>query len=228
LNPTPDPRRPLSMGTRTPDTILLTGFEPFDQWSANPSWEIARHLNGQVIGGLRVVARMLPVDWERTWPVLRDAISETRPGSVLMLGLASRRSCISVESRGLNMCDGKPDNAGNVAPTQAIDSGGSEELLCTVPVELMVSSIQGLGLPVEKSESAGGYLCNYALYKALAWAKTEPDPPPIGFIHVPNLPDASPEFAGMDLADMIKSVRSAITAIAESSKSNLFSLTSDI
>ena len=41
-------------------TVLLTGFEPFGGENINPSWEIARYLDGQQIAGHLIHARLLP------------------------------------------------------------------------------------------------------------------------------------------------------------------------
>lgn len=193
--------------------LLLTGFEPFDKWDTNPSWEIAQALDGATLNGVDVVARRLPVDWENSWPALLQAIEETRPRWILMLGQASIRPHLSVEARGRNTCVPRPDNGGRLPASELIEAGGPSDLTSTLPVEPIAAAIRDLGLPVQISEDAGGYLCNYALYKALAWASSTPARPEIGFIHVPNLPGADPEMPGMPVEDMVAAVRSAIESI---------------
>lgn len=42
--------------------LLLTGFEPFGGDGAKPSAEVARALNGEIIGNARIVGEVLPVD----------------------------------------------------------------------------------------------------------------------------------------------------------------------
>ena len=196
-------------------TLLLTGFEPFGKWEVNPSWEVARRLDDETVAGLRVEGRRLPVNWEGTWQALKDYIEEVRPDAILMLGLANTRACISVESQGLNKCGPTPDNAGNQPPGSLIDEAGEEALASTLPVGQIVKSIEALGLPVQISEDAGGYLCNSATYKALAWARgTQPDLP-VGFIHLPNLREVAEE-GGLSLEEMGSAVTAAITAIADS------------
>jgi pyroglutamyl-peptidase len=41
--------------------VLLTGFEPFDGETVNPSWEVVKQLDGTMIAGQPVIARQLPV-----------------------------------------------------------------------------------------------------------------------------------------------------------------------
>jgi pyroglutamyl-peptidase len=199
--------------TAAQDILLLTGFEPFGRWEINPSWEIARSLNGETIGGAKLVSRQLPVAWERAWPALEQAIAEARPKWVLMLGQAARRAHISVECRGLNTCNEDLDNTGKGASAAMIVTDGDEELQCTLPVDGIIRRIEELGLPVQRSDRAGAYLCNYALYRALVWSRGREEAPAIGFIHVPNLPSMDPEIAGMALDDQLNAVRAAISAI---------------
>ncbi len=195
-------------------TLLLTGFEPFDKWEVNPSWEVARRLDDESIGGLRVQGRRLPVSWESTWQALKDYIDEVNPDAILMLGLAGRRDYIAVESQGLNMCKPMPDNEGKQPPSVHIDERGDEAMGSTLPVAEIVQSIQELGLPVQVSDDAGGFLCNFALYKAVAWARAERPDMPVGFIHVPLLREAA-EQVGLSLEEMGSAVTAAIMAIAE-------------
>ncbi len=197
-------------------TLLLTGFEPFGKWSINPSWEIARALDNKPLGELYVVSRQLPVDWQQAWPALRAAIEQTRPQWVLMLGQAALRPHISVESGACNLCDNRLDNSGWSPDSPHIDANGPDKLPSTLPVETIAARIKSLGLPVELSLSAGEYLCNHTLYKALAWAKSLPDAPRFGFIHLPGLPSDDPMVPGMSLSDMERGVLASLEAIAGS------------
>ncbi|MCH1999143.1 pyroglutamyl-peptidase I, partial [Achromobacter xylosoxidans] len=40
-------------------TVLITGIEPFDGETLNPSWEAARRLDGAQVAGATLVARQL-------------------------------------------------------------------------------------------------------------------------------------------------------------------------
>jgi pyroglutamyl-peptidase len=153
---------------KTLSTLLLTGFEPYGPWQTNPSWEIAHALHGEAIGDLTVVSRRLPVNWQDAWPALRDSITEIHPRWVLMLGQAPKRSCVSVESWGRNVCGDKLDNVGQGHGETVIDAEGATELPCTLPVDAIVERIRSVSVPVERSDSAGSYLCNYTLYRALS------------------------------------------------------------
>ena len=52
------------MASDTQRHILLTGFEPFDGDTVNPSGEVAKVLDGHVIGDCVVRSAVLPVQHE--------------------------------------------------------------------------------------------------------------------------------------------------------------------
>lgn len=195
-------------------TILLTGFEPFGVWQTNPSWEVARSLEGFQAGPYTVASRQIPVHWTGTWPALERAVAETQPSCIIMLGLAGKRTRISVESRALNKCSPTPDNAGSLPGCERVDEAGPDELGSTFPTDAIVRSIEALGLPVERSEDAGGYLCNHSLYRLLQWAATLSEPVPAGFIHIPNTKEVNLD-SPLSLHDMKRAITAAVEAVAE-------------
>jgi len=95
-------------------TVLLTGFEPFDQDLVNPSWEAVRQLDGvQLEDDVRIVARRLPCVFATAGECLLQLISELRPAMVIATGLAPGRSEISIERVAINVNDARiPDNLG--------------------------------------------------------------------------------------------------------------------
>ena len=51
-------------------TTLITGYEPFDDYSTNPSEQIAEQLDGKTISDTEVVGEVLPVQFEYTSELL--------------------------------------------------------------------------------------------------------------------------------------------------------------
>ena len=194
--------------------ILLTGFEPFGGRSRNPSDEIARALDGEVLHGLTVVSRILPVDTRRAPRLLNDAIASVQPQAVVCLGEAARRQHISIERVAVNLLDFRiPDNAGHHVVDQPIDPAGPAAVFATLPVRLLHDALQSAGVPVELSLSAGAYLCNQVMYHALC--QLEGTSVPAGFVHLPR------SFAGAegslddDLPVMRDGVRLLLTTLAQ-------------
>lgn len=120
-----------------PLRILLTGFEPFGGQSLNPSWEVARALDGVLIGSGetgggeagrgdvgrgdvgsaaltrvsalsgQVTAVHLPCVFALALPVLQQALAQHRPDLVLALGQAEGRCDVSVERVAINTQDAR-------------------------------------------------------------------------------------------------------------------------
>jgi pyroglutamyl-peptidase len=166
------------------ETVLLTGFAPFGGEPVNPSFEIARALDGQVVRGRRVVACELPCEFGTALHVLDDAIARAAPRLVLALGQAASRSEVSVERVAINVDDAPiPDNAGAQPVDRPVVPNGPAAHFSTLPVKAVVAALHARGLPAHVSQTAGTYVCNhvfYGLQHRLAGTDV-----PAGFIHVP-------------------------------------------
>ena len=57
-------------------TVLLTGFEPFNNANVNPAWEAVRALDGWSEGSFTVHGRQLPCVFGEANDVLRAAIAD--------------------------------------------------------------------------------------------------------------------------------------------------------
>ena len=76
--------------------VLLTGFEPFDGETVNPSWEVVQQLDGTMIAGQPVIARQLPCVFGEALSALDAAIEDLQPKLVIAVGQAGGRVDISV------------------------------------------------------------------------------------------------------------------------------------
>ncbi len=203
------------------NTLLLTGFEPFDGDAFNPSWAVALALDGQRIGGARVVAVQLPCVFATALPALQAALAAHRPRWVLALGLAGSRSAISVERVAVNLVDARiPDNAGAQPIDQPVLAGGPAAYFTGLPAKAIVARLQQAGHRAELSHSAGSFVCNqvfYGLMHALAAPPGSAASATGGFIHLPPLPEQAaryPQAASMALADQVAALRLAVEAVA--------------
>lgn len=193
--------------------ILVTGFEPFGGDAVNPSWEVARSLQGQVIAGSTVQARCLPTTFRGAPTALQTALAEVKPQLVVALGLASGRPEISIERVAVNLIDARiPDNAGERLLDAPVRPGAPAAYFSTLPVKAMRDGLRVAGHPAGLSMSAGAFVCNQVFFEmqhALAGSAVRS-----GFIHVPALPEqaalAQPTVPSMGLAAQIEAVRLAI------------------
>lgn len=193
--------------------ILITGFEPFGGDLVNPSWDIARSLHGETIGGATVHARCLPTTFNGAPAALATALDIVQPALAIALGLASGRAEISFERVAVNLIDARiPDNAGERPQDVPVRAEGPAGYFTTLPVKAMRDALRQAGHPAGLSLSAGAFVCNqvfYALQHRLAGQGRRS-----GFIHVPALPEqaarAQPVVPSMALAAQIDAIRLAI------------------
>jgi len=150
--------------------MFITGFGPFGSVAKNPSATLARNL--AAIFGCPI--QVLKVTYDSADEFFASGEASTSP-TLLMLGYADREA-LTPELVGRNLNGSTPDVSGLARPG-IILPGRPEKLLST-----LWNSQTPLPPGMKFSDDAGSYLCNYALYRALAlekWAK-------VGFLHVPN------------------------------------------
>jgi pyroglutamyl-peptidase len=193
--------------------ILLTGFEPFGGEAINPSWEVARALHNQVIGGATVQSRCLPTSFEEAPRELVQAIDTLLPVLVIALGQASGRSEISIERVAVNLVDARiADNAGRRPQDIPVRAEAPAAYFSTLPIKAMRDALRAASHPAGLSLSAGAFVCNqvfYELQHRLACTGVRS-----GFIHLPALPEqaarAQLSVPSMGLAAQIDAVRLAV------------------
>ncbi|HET7836429.1 MAG TPA: pyroglutamyl-peptidase I [Variovorax sp.] len=200
--------------------VLLTGFEPFDRETVNPSWEAVRALDGWRVGGAVVQARRIPCVFGAALRALDTAIDELQPQLVVAVGQAGGRSEFTPERVAINVDDGRiGDNAGHQPIDQPVVAGAPAAYFSTLPIKAMVRDLRAAGIPAAVSNSAGTFVCNHLFFGLMHRAATRPVPGMrAGFIHVPYLPEQVARLPGqpsMALATMVAGLRVAIaTALA--------------
>ena len=197
--------------------ILLTGFEPFGGETINPSWEAVRR--GKQVPGATFKRLRLPVEWDEGQELLTQAIRDLRPDCVLMCGQAGGRAGISIERVAVNLMEaGAPDNAGVAHAGDPIEPEGPGGYLATYPYRAMLAALKDADIPAAYSFTAGAYLCNCVMYRALHLAATEFPGMRAGFIHLPFLPEQTQDKPSLPLETMVRAIELCLRAIAEDEK----------
>ena len=195
-------------------SILLTGFEPFDGEDINPSQEIVRALDGEIVDGHRIVGAILPVAFAATVPMLEDLLDRYRPSLVLALGQAGGRSELSLERVAINLIDARiADNDGLQPIDAAVIDAAPGAYFSSLPVKAITQRLRELGIPVATSLSAGSFVCNQVFYALAHLLATRHPYARGGFVHVPWLPQQAAQHPGqssMALQTMIDGVRAAL------------------
>nr|WP_315394735.1 pyroglutamyl-peptidase I [uncultured Duganella sp.] len=194
--------------------ILLTGFEPFNQETINPSWEAVRALEGWHEGDFVVHARRLPCVFGQAKKAMHQAVEELQPSIVIAVGQAGGRVDLSVERIAINIDDAPiADNQMRQIVDQPIVAGGPAAYFSTLPIKAIVQALREAGLPSSVSQSAGTFVCNHVFYGLMHQASEWGTTMRAGFIHIPYLPQqaaAHPGAASMKLEDMVEGLRIAI------------------
>lgn len=192
--------------------VLVTGFEPFDGDTVNPSWEVARALHGKTLGGARIEAVRLPCAFGTSLQVLDAALAPRRPAVVVALGQAGR-AAISLERVALNVDDARiPDNAGAAPVDRPVVAGAPAAYFTRLPIKAMARALREAGHPVEVSQTAGTFVCNHVFYGLMHRLRRRPAVR-AGFVHVPMLPGqaaARGMGGGMALDAMVDAVSLAV------------------
>jgi pyroglutamyl-peptidase len=204
-----------------PPILILTGFEPFRGERINPSWEVARGFDGEVIGGLRIKSVRVPVGCAKAARRITGAIVRYRPRAVIGLGEAGGRPAISLERIAINLADerGALSKSGDPGFTPIV-RGGPDAYFARLPLRAIIRELDRREIPASVSLTAGAYACNALMYAALHYFRRKPGIP-VGFIHLPY--DARQagrhrSLPSMALAMMEKAVRIAIVETARSAR----------
>lgn len=167
-------------------TLLITGFEPFQQEPINPSWEAVAALPSD-IGPWHLEKLRLPTVFGQAAELALARAAVLKPQAILSLGQAGGREAVTPEVVAVNLQDARiPDNAGNQPQGEPIVPAGWDGYFTTLPVRSLAQQAAEKGFPCRLSYSAGTYVCNDVFYRLLHHYK--PTETRVGFIHVSFLP----------------------------------------
>jgi pyroglutamyl-peptidase len=202
--------------------VLVTGFEAFGGHAVNPSLEVAKALDGRLVGDVAVRAEVLPVHHAEVAPRVSRLLDETDPLAVLHLGLAAGRARVALERAAVNVMDyDTPDNAGYRARGEACVPGGPAAYFATLPLAAILGALLAEGIPAYVSNTAGTYLCNQTMYGTLHLLARRGNPARAGFVHLPLLPAmvaaSGLEQPSMDAGLMVRAVEIALGVVTRTS-----------
>jgi len=196
--------------------VLLTGFEPFGGESVNPSWQVARALDGWQCEGHVVRAARLSCVFGQALAELDAALAAHSPVLVVCLGQAGGRAELSIERVAINVDDARiPDNRGGQPIDAAIQAGGPAAYFSTLPIKAVARDVRAAGVAAAVSNTAGTFVCNHVFYALMhrlattaALAGTRG-----GFVHVPFTPEqvaGKPGVPSMPLASQVEGIRAVL------------------
>jgi pyroglutamyl-peptidase len=161
--------------------VLLTAFEPYDNWSENSSWlalvELARELPAEPA----ITTRRYPVNYLRLRECL-DKDLEGRFDYVLHMGQAPGIGSVHLEAFGINVRHSDDRDLDRYEP---LESTGHAAYRSAAPLAEWAARIRAAGIPARISHHAGTYLCNAALYWSHFLCGQLGYGSKIAFIHLP-------------------------------------------
>ncbi len=182
--------------------LLVTGFEPFDGFSVNPSEEVAKTLDGRQVGNYSIKGLVVPLDYTKAISVVEDEIKDSKPKVILCCGQANR-AAISIERIAVNAISTKrSDNYENTPESDIIEFDGPVAYFANLDPLQLVQVLLDCGIPAHVSYHAGLYGCNWLLYKIMDKIESGSLDARATFIHLPPLPSQAIEKDMMSMATM--------------------------
>lgn len=129
--------------------VLITGFEPFDKDSINPSYEAVKmvsNINKEII--LRKL--LLPTVFYRSAEVLENEIKIFKPDMVINVGLSKGSKFVSVERVAINIDDARiNDNDGKKPVDEKIQKDGENAYFSSLPIKRIVKELNETDLRLQ-------------------------------------------------------------------------------
>ena len=133
---------------------------------------------GRWIAGFRV----LPVEFDRCFKVLRPALRESSPDALICFGLNATASAMELETvaRNRDLLRGRDRKV----VCRTIIRNAPARLSTRLPVRSIARSLRRTGYRCAYSKDAGGYVCNNLFFHVVRHC---PRGMPCGFIHIPAI-----------------------------------------
>ena len=148
--------------------ILITGFEPFGEYTENSSWVVANKVATQNTFGIDIALELMPVSFRSVAKTLRTAATRHNPDLLIMLGQAGSSDKVRLERIAINMMDARnADNDGFIPDEEPINTETPVALFTNTDIKQLYNAIVEQSIPVKISNSCGLYVCNRIYYEAL-------------------------------------------------------------
>lgn len=168
--------------------VLITGFGPFPGSPYNPTEQIVKRLarmRRPALAGHTIMSHVFPTSYAAVDRDLPKLLTENRPDTLLMFGLAPRAKTVRIELLARNAVALLPDAQGASLNRRTIVAGASQSIALPVPAQRLLAAARTARVPVVLSRNAGRYLCNYLCWRAAEAAKETGWPKAAVFVHVP-------------------------------------------
>lgn len=190
-------------------SVVISGFEHYDDVSVNPSYEVPRILSEQGVGGLDGVGLSistvgLPVSFSKAWPLLSETIEEAKPDIVIATGLKRAARGVLLERCATNIMDSSKPDVDNAAPSLVpIDPDGPAAYWTRLPLRAILGEFTHDSIPATLSSDAGTFVCNSLFYNLLNWASSQ-DKVLAGFVSLPVANEEPHPKRGLPMSQLVQ------------------------
>jgi pyroglutamyl-peptidase len=144
--------------------VLLTGFGPFLSYTTNPSGEIAKRLNGKIIGDAEIVGKVLQVEHEKSAVQIHEYIVMEKPDVIVELALGASKGCITLEKLAINTYFFRSSEG---ETEDRLYEDGPDSYFSTLPLAGIKWRLQEDKIPTDYSFTADTYVSNEVFYEIM-------------------------------------------------------------
>jgi pyroglutamyl-peptidase len=178
---------------------ILTGFEPFGDYPANPTEDLARQLDRDCLNGVEISGIVLPCAYYRGFDVLYDEIMRINPEIILSMGLSSSVPAVRLEMVARNRMQSKYRDVDERSPdNEPIVPGGDEFIQLNSDGSELANRVGESGMFLQRSVYADAFICNSLMYLTAKFIDRYDLDIKQAFIHIPWTNDYC---GSVDIAD---------------------------
>ncbi len=196
-------------------SILITAFEPYDQWVENSSWLALVDFTRNMKASQKITTRLYPVNFEEVRQRLQKDLASNYD-YVLHLGQAPGLGAIRLEAIGVNV-----GGSSHEPPEQyrKLVDDGPVAYHSALPLADWVGQLREAGVPASVSFHAGTLLCNATLYMTHYFVQKMSLQTEATFVHLPlatrQVAIRNKEMASLPVATSAAALHLIVAAIAK-------------
>jgi len=195
-------------------TVLVTAYEPYDDWQENSSWLTLIELTKSLPETPAITTRLYPVDFAGMRKRLTDDL-EGNFDYALHLGQAPGTGNVQLEAVGLNVGGSSEQTPDEYKPLVA---EGPVAYQSDLPLADWADKLRKAGIPSQVSYHAGTFLCNATLYLSHYLAEQKRLKTRSTFVHLPleisQTLRSSDDLAAMPVGTLVAAVRLILDELA--------------
>lgn len=190
--------------------ILITGFNPFNKETINPSLMLLPYYNKN-----NIITLPLNVEYNLDATKVIDVIKKEEPDLVLLLGQAGGRKKVTIESVALNIQNATIcDNGDNLRKHEVIIKDAPIAYQTSIDLVDLINKVNDELFDI--SYHAGTFVCNDLYYQVLHYLNISSVQTKCAFIHLPYLDTQvidKPNMPSMKLEKMKEILDKVINAL---------------